>query len=285
MKRLVIILLLITSSWSYAKDSLAVTDGFHLKPEFGGRKIAATASVGGLLVTSLLWSWDSWWRDAGGGFHFISEGWFSGPVRGIDKVGHFYTSYFYFHLFRNIMLWGGYERATADWWAFGGAAFFALSVEVGDGITPQYGFDYKDLVFNLGGIGYAYLQTRIPVLKNFNFKWSFIPEGGYKFPVRFTDDYDAHTYWLACDVNNLLPSSLEPYWPDFLQVALGVGVDDKWSKREFVIGFDINISSIFRTENEDWLLLEKTVNMFHFPAPAVKFTEQKSPRYYLFHRN
>ncbi len=285
MKKAIVILLIVSASVCSAQDSLRVTDGFHFKPEFTGRKVVATSTVGGLLALSLYWSYDSWWRNAGGGFHFLSENWLNGHARGIDKVGHLYTSYFYFNLFRNIMLWGGYSESTADWWAVGGSTFFAVVVEMGDGLTPEYGFDYQDLVFNLSGVGYGYLQTKIPFLKNFDFKWSYIPDGGYKFPVRLTNHYEAHTYWLACDVNNLLPSSIEPYWPDFLQVAVGMGVDNSWQHREFVIGFDFNLESIFKTENEDWLLLEKTINKFHFPAPAIKLTEDEQPRYYLLHRN
>jgi len=268
-----------------AQDSVAVTDGFQTKMGFTGRKIAATSAMGGLLVTSLIWSYDTWWRDAGRPFHFMTENWLNSKTLGIDKIGHLYTSYFYFNTFRDLMLWGGYERSAADWWAAGGTMFFALAIEVGDGVTPEYGFDYQDIVFNFLGMGYGWLQTRVPFLKHFTFKWSYVPNEGYRFPVRFTDIYDAHTYWLTCDIDKLLPSSVEPYWPDFLQIAVGFGVDDKVTKREFVIGFDLDLGDLFKTENEDLLLIQKTVRMFHIPSPAIKFTEQKGPRYYLFHRN
>jgi hypothetical protein len=82
----------------------------------------------------------------------------------------------------------------------------------------------------------------------------------------------------------LLPATLEPYWPDFLQIAVGYGVDDRISKREGVIGLDFNLE-VIPTHSEDLLLLLKTVNMFHLPAPAIKFTEKKAPRYYLFQRD
>ncbi len=278
-------LLLMCISAGRAQDSLSVTDGFSVKPEFTGRKIVATSAIGGLMALSIYWSYDSWWRNAGGGFRFISQNWLNGYSSGIDKIGHFYTSYFYFHLFRNVMMWGGYEPSTADWWALGGSAGFALIVEMGDGLTPEYGFDYQDLVFNLGGVGYGFLQSRVPFLKDFNFKWSYVPSDGYRFPIRLVEHYDDHTYWLSCNVNNLLPSSIEPYWPDWLNVAVGMGVDDKWTKREFVFGFDLNLQALFNTKNEDLLLLEKTVDMFHIPGPAIKFTERKEPRYYLFHKN
>ncbi len=285
LKKYVIVLIVVCASFSHAQDSLAVVDGFHSNPEFTGRKIVATSAIGGLFALSLYWCYDSWWRDAGGGFNFITQNWLNGYARGLDKIGHFYTSYFYFNLFRNIMLWGGYENSTASWWAVGGATLFAVVVELGDGFTPQYGFDYQDLTFNLGGVAYGLLQTKVPFLKHFNFKWSYVPSDGYRFPVRLVEHYDDHTYWLTCDVDKLLPSSIEPFWPDFLQIAVGMGVDDRWTKREFVFGFDLNLESLFHTENEDLLLLEKTVNKLHIPEPAIKFTERKEPRYYLFHKN
>ncbi|MBI5472673.1 MAG: DUF2279 domain-containing protein [Ignavibacteriae bacterium] len=285
MKKTLVILLIMSASLSHAQDSLRVTDGFSVKPEFTGRKIVATSAIGGLFALSAYWCYDSWWRNAGGGLHFKTDNWLNGYASGIDKVGHFYTSYFYYHLFRNIMLWGGYEQSTAEWWALGGATGFAVIVEMGDGLTPSYGFDYQDLIFNLGGVGYGFLQSRVPFLKNFNFKWSYVPSDGYRFPIRLVEHYDDHTYWLTCNVNNLLPDAIEPYWPDWLQLAVGMGVDDHWTKREFVFGFDLNLESLFHTENEDVLLFEKTVNMFHIPAPAIKFTEGKRTQYYLFHRN
>ncbi|MDH3253327.1 MAG: YfiM family protein, partial [Ignavibacteria bacterium] len=133
MKQFLVVLMLLSVPRAYAQDSVTVTDGFRFKPEFTGRKVIATSAIGGLLVTSLIWSYDTWWRDAGRPFHFQSENWLNGPFLGLDKVGHFYTSYFYFHTFRNIMLWGGYEPSKSDLWATIASAFFAVAIEVGDG--------------------------------------------------------------------------------------------------------------------------------------------------------
>lgn len=281
-RTLVIIFLFVFVSKGTCQESATRTDGFGQIDGFTGRKIVATGMVGGLLIGSLVDAYYAWWKDASTPFTFHAEGWFA-TRRGIDKAGHFFTSYFHFHTFRYIMLWGGYEASTALWWAVGTSAFFAVSVEIGDGVTA-YAFDYQDLAFNLGGIGYAILQTKIPFLRNFNFKWSFVPSDGYRFPPRFTEDYDAHTYWLTANVNELLPRSWEPFWPDFLQLAIGYGVDDNVTKSEVAVGFDINLE-VFRTDNEHLLLAEKTLNMFHIPGPGVKFTESKKPRYSLFLKN
>ncbi len=274
-----------SDSMSSVAEPVRVNDGFLTKPEFTGKKIVATGILGAWMVTSLVWSYDAWWKGTSAPFHLKSENWLNSSTLGIDKIGHFYTSYFYYNLFRNIMLWGGYDRTTAEWWAVGGAAFFALSVEIGDGFATTYGFDYQDVTFNLLGVGYGWLQHRVPMLNNFNFKWSFVPGTGYRFPVRFTDDYDAHTYWLTCDINKLLPASIEPYWPDFIQIAVGYGVDNLVTKREFIVGLDLNLLELFSPKQADLLLVIRTVDMLHLPAPAIKFTEQKVPRYYLFHRN
>jgi len=279
MKPIIICIVLL----AFVHSTHAADSTFTGTPEFATRKVISTALVGGLLVGSLVDSYFAWWKDASNPFTFHAEGWFNNPQLGIDKAGHLFTSYFYFHTFRNLMLWGGYDRSTALWWAAGASTFFAVSVEIGDGVS-EYAFDYQDLVLNLAGIGYGMLQTDYPLLQNFNLKWSYVPRDGYRFPPRFTERYDAHTYWLTVNVHNLLPTPIRDYWPAFIQLAAGYGVDDRVSKRELVVGLDLNLEA-FSVQNQELALLQKTLNMFHYPAPAVKFTQQKIPRYYFFQRD
>jgi hypothetical protein len=261
------------------QDSTVVTEGFPTVEGVSTRKILATGLTAGILAGSLIDSYYAWWKDSDQPFTFHAEGWFR-STRGIDKAGHLFTSYFYFRTFRNLLLWGGYTPGTAYWWAAGLSAFFALSVEIGDGIS-EYAFDYQDLVFNAIGLGYGMLQTNIPALKNFNLKWSYVPQDGYRFPPRFTQQYDAHTYWLTANVNNLLPSSLEPYWPDILQVGVGYSVADHLQRSEVMIGFDFNLE-VLDSPSPDLLLIIKTLNTFHYPAPAVILSDGKEPEYRLF---
>jgi hypothetical protein len=243
------------------------------------RKTIATVVTGGVLAGSLIDSYYSWWRDSNGRFVIHAEGWFRGS-RGIDKAGHLFTSYFYFKTFQNLLRWGGYEPKTAFWWAAGLSAFFALSVEIGDGFS-EYAFDYQDLVFNTAGVGYGMLQTEVPFLQNFNLKWSYFPEGGYRFPPRFTEHYDGHIYWLTANVNNLLPEGLEPYWPDLLQLGVGYSVADRGTRSEVVVGLDFNLE-VFRPSSAEVDLFLRTLNTFHWPAPGVKFTEGRKPDARLF---
>lgn len=282
MRRYCLILLLAAQSL-WAQDTLRVLPAASRSTGWPTRKVLATGMAGGLLAGSLINSYYDWWKDSSEPFHFSDDGLFNNYSLGLDKVGHAYTSYFYFHAFRNIMLWGGYDSSTAFWLAAGGSAFFALSIEIGDGLSPL-GFSAYDLAFNIGGLGYAMAQEAIPFLQNFSLKWSYVPEEGYRWPPHFTDHYDAHTYWLVVNVHNLLPGSWGTYWPEFIQLAVGYGVDDRQSKREAVIGLDINLGA-FRVDNPDLRLIQQTVNLIHLPAPAVRFTESKKPRWYVLQWN
>jgi hypothetical protein len=279
----VVSLLMLVSLDARGQDSASVVSIPSSSSPFTTRKIIASGMVGGVLVGSMVSSYFDWWKGAGHRFHFVHEGTAGDYSLGIDKAGHMYTSFAYFNIFRNIMLWGGYDEPVAFWWAAGTTAFFAVSIEIGDGLTPL-GFSPEDLAFNLCGLGFGMLRSQIPLLESFTLKWSYVPPDGYRWPPRFTNHYDGHTYWLACDLHSLLPEPVREAWPSFLRFAVGYGVDDNQTRREFAIGLDFNLGS-FDVESRDLRLLRQTLDLYHLPAPAVKFTEHRAPRYYLFHLN
>jgi hypothetical protein len=128
------------------------------------------------------------------------------------------------------------------------------------------------------------LQATYPFLENVQFKWSYFPRGHWTWPPHFTDHYDWHTYWLAVNLHRVLPERVGRYWPEFIQLAVGYGVDRGQSRREIVIGLDFNLGA-FKTDNPDLGLLERISSRFHLPAPAVKFTEDESTKTYLLHLN
>lgn len=282
--KLFLVLLFCCTAPTFAQDSTVfMTEGFETRADWTARKGISVVAFSGVLCGSLVSSYFDWWNDSPQAFHFTQEGWFHDYSLGIDKAGHAFTSYFYFHTFRNLLLWGGFRRSTAFWWAAGTTAFFALSVEIGDGLSPV-GFSFEDLAANGFGLAFAMLQTKYDFLRNFSLKWSYVPPDGYRWPPRFTDHYDGHGYWLTFNMHNLLPGKIGDSWPECLQLALGYGVDEKMTKREFMIGLDLNLGA-FSIDNQDFLLLTKTLDMIHLPLPAVEFTEGKEPKAYLFYTN
>jgi hypothetical protein len=243
-----------------------------------GRKIAATGVVGAVFVSTWVDAYYTWWKETEKPFSFFSERWVGGAHRGIDKPGHFFGTYSIFRVTNDILLWGGYRPSAAFWWATGLALFNGFQIEVGDGFS-QYGFDYQDLVFDFAGVGYAMLQSEIPFLEDFDFKFSYWSATGIRTPIAFTKDYDAMTIWLSLGMHNLLPDGVAQYWPAWLNLAVGYSVDDRESKREVAIGIDINFEG-FSTHSEDVFVAERLGDLWHAPLPAVKFTEHKVPRYY-----
>jgi Predicted periplasmic lipoprotein (DUF2279) len=278
-----ILLFLLLCQITFAQDSLTVN------PEKSNtlftRKNVSILALSGAYATTLIASYSMWWRDGNRNFSFFKpergQGWLGDHTyMGIDKAGHFYTSYFFYRFSKNLLEWGGYpeckSKNIAALLSFG----LGVIVEVGDGFS-KYGFDYQDLTFNTLGLGYGYLQDAFPVLQNINFKWSYIPTHNFHFPPNLTSTYEAHIYWLTANVHNLLPESVENMWPEFLQVGAGFSISDDYKRREFVIGFDFDLTKLFKSDNKDWNLLINAANMLHFPAPGIKFSNGKQPDYKL----
>jgi hypothetical protein len=167
------------------------------------------------------------------------------------------------------------------WWGVGFGVWSGLGIEIGDGFTP-YGFDYQDLTLDLLGVAYGLAQSEVPFLQNFNFKFSYWSAKGAASPANFTSDYDAMTIWLTFNVHNLLPEAASNFWPEFIQLAVGYGVDEHASLHEVAIGIDFNFSA-FKTDNRDILMAQRALDIFHLPAPAVKIVEGKAPNYELFY--
>ncbi len=282
MKKLGLILLLIFSINTFAQDSLKSESS----GTFFNKKNISLIGLSSFFALSLVDSYYMWWKDSSEPFHFFNPpayfGWFNEPSSlGIDRVGHFYTSYFFYHTQKNILLWGGHDEDFSRWFSAALTGGLAVLIEVGDGFS-EYGFDPKDLVFNLGGVGYGILQDYVPFMRNFNFKWSFIPTDGFKFPPKFTEHYDSHIYWLTFDVHNIFEESVGNYWPKFIQPAIGFSVADNGSRREFVVGLDFNFNFLFEGADENWQILGKTLSMIHIvPAPGIKYSPSKKPEYRL----
>lgn len=233
----------------------------------------------GATVFYIQFQW--WWKGNTHDFHIFWEGVWDDYALGVDKVGHFYTSYAYFLSLYDMMQWAGYDRSTSLWTGIGIATFHAVCSEVADGFS-NFGFTPGDLAFNGMGLGYAVLQQEVPFLQNFNFKFSYWPSPNRPRDQRWriTNDYDGHIYWLSINVNGLLPESAKPYWPKFLNLAVGYGgknishglPEGTPMYRKFVIGLDYNLN-VFQTADDTWNTVLGILNRFHYPAPALRKTE------------
>lgn len=228
-----------------------------------------------------------WWEGNYHPFQFENDGFWNNYSLGVDKIGHFYTSYLYFTITYDILRWADYDEATALWIAFAVPTFNALSIEIGDGFST-YAFSAVDFTANMVGIGYGIAQKKIPFLQNFKFKWSYYPSGHIPFDGKFrlTDDYDGHIYWLSVNVHNLLPENVKPWWPKFLNVAVGYGGKNIYGRpawvgkpiipsaareRKWAVSLDYNLSEI-PINGWLWNAIKSMLDNIKLPTPGIKKT-------------
>lgn len=228
-----------------------------------------------------------WWKANAHPFSIVWEGVWNDYSLGVDKVGHFYTTYAYYLSLYDMMRWAGYDESTSRWTGLGVASFHAVCSELADGFS-RYGFTPGDLLFNAMGMGYAMLQQEVPFLRNFNFKFSYWPSPNLPRNEEWciTCDYDGHIYWLSVNMHDLLAGSGETWWPRFLNLAVGYGGKNISHGvprgtplyRKWTIGLDYNLT-IFETADDTWNTILGMLNRFHYPAPAFRMTRDEGVRF------
>jgi len=212
-------------------------------------------------------------------FIYLNDGWFNNYSLGVDKMGHFFTSYVYFHTFFDLMKWADYSDNTAFWAALAVPAAHAISIEMMDGFA-KYGFSSYDLTANFLGMAYAYAQIKVPYLQNFNFKWSYYPTSAYDRPDKdwgLSHDYSGHAYWMSVNMKNVLPEGVARYWPRYLNLAVGYGASNvsygdpaSRAKQKLSVSLDYNLSAI-SIANDTWAMVVRLADKFHYPAPGIQF--------------
>jgi hypothetical protein len=244
-----------------------------------------TLALGGTLAFSIpivMLEYQWWWRDDYRNkphkFRYEDEGWFEDYSMGVDKCGHFFTSYLYFHTFYDLMKWAGYSENTSLWTALAVPAAHAISVELCDGFS-RYSFSGTDLTANFLGMGYAYAQIKVPYLRNFNFKWSYYESSANALlgdDHGFAADYTGHTYWMSVNMKNVLPEAAAQYWPKYLNLAMGYGASSiSWgeprslAKHKFAFALDYNLGAL-PIMDDTWAMLVHLADKLHYPAPGIK---------------
>ncbi len=268
------------------QDSLNFDSSSVIKNDLSTKQKLVIAGLVAQQAGSLALEYKWWWEGDYHSFAIKNDGGFNNYSLGIDKVGHFYTSYMYSNLLYELMKWGDFSEQKCNFYSTLLPFAWALSIEIGDGFATQFAFSPQDLLANSLGIGYAYAQRKIPYLQNFKFKFSYFPGQYYRQNNyqnwSLTADYNGHIYWLSADVHNILPNTAKAYWPKYLNLAFGYGIqnfaeinaykDQGYQlQREFFIGLDYNLAAI-PTKNKTAKAARNMVDFYHFPAPGFKKT-------------
>lgn len=149
--------------------------------------------MGGILVHGFI-NWD-YGKDS---WHLNNEGWFGRTTKygGMDKLGHFWSSYSGSHLLAYIYRKWGYADTDAN--LYGALSTFGIQsfMEVADGISG-HGFSYEDAVANTVGVAAGFIWGKYPRLaEKVDFRMEYRPKFNSKDLDPFTN-YERQRYLIA----------------------------------------------------------------------------------------
>ena len=248
------------------------------------------SSLAVALGGSYLYVQNSWWSEKQEPFHF-DDGADLTYALNVDKVGHFMGGLEAADVFSSSMKWAGMQEEQALWY---GAAFgsgLQLAIEMKDAYAPYWGFSKWDLALGSAGSLFPVAQYYNDDLKAINFKFSYYKQSDIyweldrqrgKEPNKYAwqDDYPNQTYWLSVDVNRFTETCC---WPDWLNLAIGFGLDDTQylnenntkmgGNNEWYIALDYDIPKMLKKWNSPTgKKVKHWLNYIHLPAPTIRIS-------------
>ena len=209
----------------------------------------------------------------------------------VDKVGHFIGGLQAADIFSSSMKWAGMNKKQALWYgAFFGSGL-QLAIEMKDAYAPYWGFSKWD--FALGSLGSAWPVAHYysDNLRAINFKFSYYKQSNIYWDLdrqrgketnryAWQDDYPNQTYWITYDVNHFKETCC---WPDWLNVAIGFGLDNTQyldennakagGNNEWYVALDYDIPKMLKSWNSPTgKKVKHWLNYIHFPAPTIRIS-------------
>ncbi|NOR44917.1 MAG: DUF2279 domain-containing protein [Candidatus Delongbacteria bacterium] len=233
----------------------------------------------------------AWWYDISPDFHF-DQGADLHYSKNLDKVAHLFGGYVVQDLYYRSFRWSNMKEETALWTSFGFSVFVQVMIDIKDGYAPHWGFSLYDVGAGALGASFPVFQHYYPFLKNYKLKMSYWYKdddyGSYPrneaaniFEELPVEDYPNQTYWLTWNVDQVIPKKYDKYWPDFLDIAIGMGVDDLIDypdtngSVEWYLAFDYDLEVLVK--NVDSPIVKSIahyLNYIKFPSPAIRFTPE-----------
>lgn len=239
--------------------------------------------TGGVALTMAgihIYQQNGWWKNNRAPFHFQEDLKYG---RSVDKLGHFYGGIVAAFLLRKSYRWAGLSEEASLYWGSAGSLLFQTYVEIEDGFS-KWGFDRVDFAADVAGAAWPVAQYHVPFLRNFDFKFSYVPSpnlnqsGGTGFVGQrhiMFDDYEGQTIWMSVKMKNVLPEPAAKYWPDVLSLSLGYAVRDVFTPRPYsawLLALDLDMTKVIPADTPFLKLLGEALNFIKFPAPAVQFS-------------
>ncbi len=215
----------------------------------------------------------------------------------VDKMGHFFSAYYFSYSTSKALQWTGVQPKKADW--IGAVTGFAimLPIEILDGYSEAYGASSGDLLANALGAGFFYGQSALWKEQRIYPKFSF-HRTEYA-PLRpdvlgdnaiseMLKDYNGQTYWLSVDMDKFVR------FPTWLNLGVGYGAEgmvyatDEENElngyhayRQFYFTLDFDLTAI-KTRSKVLKTILFFANMIKLPSPTIQFSSNGT-RFYAFY--
>ena len=226
--------------------------------------------MGGVFLHGLInWDYgsDSW--------HLEDEGWFGRTTKygGMDKLGHFWSSYTGSHLLAYIYRKWDYSDTDANF--YGALSTFGIQsfMEISDGISG-HGFSYEDFLANLVGVGAGFIWGKYPRLaEKIDFRMEYRPDFNSNDLDLFTN-YENQRYLIAIKAEGF--EAISNPILKYGELHVGYYVDgyedyDSWTpdddrKRTMYVGLGFNVTRFV----QKWVDIS-VFNYIQIPYTSINF--------------
>lgn len=216
----------------------------------------------------------------------------------VDKVGHFYSTFYISYAADYALRWSGVKDRKAA--LIGSLVGFGvmLPIEIMDGYSAAYGASVGDLAANAAGaalyLGQTLAWNELRIYPKFSFhRTDYAPMRpnvlGDNLVSEIFKDYNGQTYWLSFDMDKFMR------FPKWLNLSVGYGAegmvyarDDQNIERQigtpyrqYYLGIDVDLRAI-RTRSRFLKGVIEVVSLIRLPAPAIQFSG-KGVRAYAFY--
>jgi len=227
-----LLLLLLTTSfcWAQERPLFEPTDSLDKKRLVGVGVTTAVIWTGSMVGLDRLWYAD-FDRE---GFHFYND---NAEWKGMDKIGHAWTSYHGGRLGHGLLIWSGVEDDKAEKFGAPLGLAFMTGVEVLDGFSSGWGFSTGDMLSNVAGTSLFYIQQRVWDEQRIGIKLGYEGVDYLNDPLvqdrvndiygtgagKLLSDYNSQTMWLT--VNPASFAATNSSFPKWINVAVGYSAD------------------------------------------------------------
>ncbi len=281
----------------HASDARSQSDSTGIADTAKGAQVnwtrvgVASGSLVGAIVALHIYQNQAWWSGQRSAFHVFEDPAYQADF---DKFGHTFGAYYSCYFFDQAYQWAGLDSAQASTFGALSGALWEYYVEIEDGYAQAWGFSRGDAKSDILGATFYLLNQRVPILRNFRYKWFYTPTNKVlkdqpDIPgqtVNAIEDYGGQTYYLSADIHNMLPRNLQPYWPKWLNLAAGVSGYDINSvdyasptgngfdlrKKAWYLALDYDLDRIIPPLSSGFVnFILRSLGYWHFPAPAWRF--------------